>query len=55
MVLSLIDRIEAAADKDYGKVTFVSGDDHDTISWSALHADARAAAARASSRRDQAG
>ncbi len=46
MVLSLIDRIEAAAEKDYGKVTFVSGDDHDTTSWSALHSDARAVAAR---------
>lgn len=44
-MLSLIDRIEAVAEKDPGQVTFVNGEDHDTLSWSVLHADARAAAA----------
>lgn len=44
-MLSLIDRIEAVAEADYGTVTFVSGDDHDTTKWSQLHSDARAAAA----------
>ncbi|MGB3412861.1 MAG: fatty acyl-AMP ligase [Microthrixaceae bacterium] len=44
-MLSLIDRIESVAERDHGKVTFVSGDDHDTINWSELHGDARAAAA----------
>lgn len=44
-MLSLIDRIEFVAERDHGKVTFVSGDDHDTINWSELHGDARAAAA----------
>ncbi len=33
------------AEKDYGTVTFVSGDDHDTARWPQLHADAIAAAA----------
>ncbi|MCB1256974.1 MAG: fatty acyl-AMP ligase [Microthrixaceae bacterium] len=45
-MLSLIDRIEAVAERDHGKVVFVSGDDHDATKWSVLHADARAAAAR---------
>lgn len=45
-MLSLIDRIEAVAELDHGTVTFVSGDDHDTISWSRLHEDAIAVAAR---------
>lgn len=46
MVLSLIDRIEAVAERDYGQVVFVNGEDHDATRWSVLHADARAAAAR---------
>jgi len=44
-VLSLIDRIESVAGSSHGNVTFISGDDHDTISWGELHADARAVAA----------
>lgn len=45
-MLSLIDRIEAVAERDHGSVTFVNGDDHDTINWSQLHGDALAVAAR---------
>jgi fatty-acyl-CoA synthase len=45
-VLSLIDRIESVAGSSHnGQVTFVSGDDHTTISWAELHDDARAVAA----------
>lgn len=44
-VLSLIDRIEAVAERDHGEVTFVSGDVHETIRWPQLHAEARLAAA----------
>jgi len=44
-VLSLIDRIEATAETDYGLVTFVSGDEHQTIRWSQLHSEALQVAA----------
>jgi fatty-acyl-CoA synthase len=42
---TLISRIESVAERDQGTVTFVAGDTYDTIRWSELHADARAAAA----------
>lgn len=45
-MLSLIDRIEAVAERDHGTITFVNGDDHDTISWAQLHLDAVGVAAR---------
>ena len=44
-MLSLIDRIEAVAERDHGEVTFISGDVHETIRWPQLHAEARTAAA----------
>ncbi len=44
-MLSLIDRIEATAETDYGLVTFVSGDEHQTIRWSQLHSEALQVAA----------
>ena len=44
-MLSLIDRIEAVADRDHGEVTFVNGDLHETIRWPQLHSEARLAAA----------
>lgn len=44
-MLSLIDRIETVAENPHGTITFVSGDDHDTVTWPELHRDARAAAA----------
>lgn len=44
-VLSLIPRIEAVAESGIGSVTFVSGDDQETLSWMELHLEARAAAA----------
>lgn len=45
MVLSLIDRIEAVAADPHGDITFVNGDDHVTVPWPQLHAEARIAAA----------
>jgi len=42
---SLISRIESVAEHGGGKVTFVAGDDHETLTWGELHADARAVAA----------
>jgi fatty-acyl-CoA synthase len=44
-VLSLIPRIEAVAESGVGRVTFVSGDDQETLSWAQLHDEARAVAA----------
>lgn len=44
-MLSLIDRIEAVAERPHGNVTFISGDDHTTIGWDDLHREARGAAA----------
>jgi fatty-acyl-CoA synthase len=44
-VLSLIDRIERVAEVDRRSITFISGDDHETIPWSQLHAEASAVAA----------
>ena len=43
--LSLISRIESVAEHGGGKVTFVDGDDHTTLTWGQLHAEARAVAA----------
>ncbi|UDY35758.1 fatty acyl-AMP ligase [Dermatobacter hominis] len=43
--LSLISRIESVAERGQGKVTFVAGDDHETLTWGQLHAEARAVAA----------
>lgn len=43
---SLIDRIEHVAEYSGRTITFVSGDDHETVSWAGLHTEARAAAAR---------
>ncbi|MCX6523782.1 MAG: AMP-binding protein, partial [Actinobacteria bacterium] len=54
-MLSLIDRIEATAERDYGLVTFVSGDDHQTIRWSQLHSEARVVAAALQARGVQPG
>jgi fatty-acyl-CoA synthase len=48
--LSLISRIESVAEHGQGKVTFVAGDDHETLSWGQLHAEARAVAARLQAR-----
>ena len=44
-VLSLISRIESVAESGGGRITFVSGDDYDPISWAQLHDEARAVAA----------
>ncbi len=43
--LSLISRIESVAENGAGKVTFVAGDDHETLDWGQLHQEARAVAA----------
>jgi fatty-acyl-CoA synthase len=45
-VLSLISRIESVAETGRGTVTFVAGDDHETLTWPELHVEARAVAAR---------
>ncbi|MCB0953793.1 MAG: AMP-binding protein, partial [Microthrixaceae bacterium] len=42
---SLIDRIENVAEYSGRTITFISGDDHETVSWADLHVQARAAAA----------
>jgi len=42
---SLISRIESVAENGGGRVTFVVGDDHETLTWGQLHTDARAVAA----------
>jgi len=44
-VQSLIDRIENVAEYSGRTITFISGDDHETVSWADLHVQARAAAA----------
>ncbi len=44
--LSLISRIESVAEHGTGLVTFVAGDDHETLTWAQLHAESRAVAAR---------
>lgn len=44
-MLSLIDRIENVAEYSGRTITFLSGDDHQTVSWADLHVEARAAAA----------
>lgn len=44
-MLSLIDRIENVAEYSGRTITFLSGDDHQTVSWADLHIEARAAAA----------
>ena len=43
--LSLISRIESVAEHGQGKITFVAGDDHETLTWGQLHSEARAVAA----------
>ncbi len=43
--LSLISRIESVAEHGRGTVTFVDGDDHETLDWAQLHTEARAVAA----------
>ncbi len=43
--LSLISRIESVAEHGTGLVTFVAGDDHETLNWAQLHSEARAVAA----------
>lgn len=43
--LSLISRIESVAEHGTGLVTFVAGDDHETLTWAQLHTEARAVAA----------
>jgi fatty-acyl-CoA synthase len=43
--LSLISRIESVAEHGQGKVTFVAGDDHETLTWGQLHVEATAVAA----------
>ncbi len=49
-MLSLIDRIENVAEYSGRTITFLSGDDHETASWSDLHLQARAAAANLQAR-----
>ncbi len=44
-MLTLPSRIEAAAQRGRGTITFLSGDDAEAVTWAALHADARAVAA----------
>ena len=44
-MLSLIDRIEHVAESNRRTITFVSGDEYETLTWGELHADARAVAA----------
>jgi fatty-acyl-CoA synthase len=44
--LSLVARIEQVAAADLGTVTFVTGDEHQTVGWDTLHAQARTVAAR---------
>ena len=44
-MLSLIDRIEYVAEYSGRTITFIAGDDHETVSWADLHVEARAAAA----------
>ncbi|MEZ5237515.1 MAG: AMP-binding protein [Microthrixaceae bacterium] len=44
-MLSLIDRIENVAEYSGRTITFIAGDDHETVSWADLHERARAAAA----------
>ena len=44
--LSLVSRIEQVAAADVGTVTFVAGDEHQTVGWDALHAQSCAVAAR---------
>ena len=44
-MLSLISRIEAVAETGAGTVTFVAGDEHETLTWPELHTEARAVAA----------
>jgi fatty-acyl-CoA synthase len=44
-VLSLIDRIERVAEIDRRSITFIAGDDYETVPWSQLHLEARAVAA----------
>ena len=43
---TLVSRIEAVAERGVGSITFVSGDEHETASWTTLHLEARAVAAR---------
>ncbi len=43
---TLVDRIEAVAERGVGSITFVSGDEHESTTWTALHLEARAVAAR---------
>ena len=44
-MLSLIDRIEDVAENMNKPVTFIAGDDENTISWAELHTDAKIVAA----------
>ncbi|MFN8050578.1 MAG: fatty acyl-AMP ligase [Acidimicrobiales bacterium] len=44
-MLTLPERIERAATTTSGTVTFIDGDEHETISWAELHDDAKAMAA----------
>jgi fatty-acyl-CoA synthase len=43
--LSLISRIESVVESGRGAVTFVAGDNYDTMTWADLHLDARRVAA----------
>ena len=54
-MLSLISRIENVAENGRGRVTFVAGDDHETLTWSELHQEARTVAARLQARGVQPG
>ncbi|MCP4434369.1 MAG: AMP-binding protein [Actinomycetia bacterium] len=49
-MLSLIDRIENVAEYSGRTITFISGDDHETVSWADLHSEALAAAAHLQAR-----
>ncbi|HXH55966.1 fatty acyl-AMP ligase [Iamia sp.] len=44
-MLTLSSRIEAAAQRGRGAITFLSGDDAERVPWSELHSDARGVAA----------
>lgn len=44
-MLSIIDRIEKVAEANGRTITFVAGDDHETVTWGRLHQEAMAVAA----------
>lgn len=45
-MLSLISRIESVAESGRSRITFVAGDDHETLTWTELHQESLAVAAR---------